>query len=77
MLIRIGNLNAMTTAKQLAELFRPFGRVLSSKIIGGPKGRCNGMGVIEMDSSSGRHAVKSLNRLLFMNSYIAVDEIWM
>ncbi|HEY4209588.1 MAG TPA: RNA-binding protein [Puia sp.] len=75
MQIRIGNLNVMTTARQLAELFVPFGKVLSSKIVSyGPKGRSQGMGFIEMDSSCGEQAIRKLHRLLFMNSYIEVDE---
>jgi RNA recognition motif-containing protein len=77
MKIRVDNLNRMTTPEQLAALFLPFGRVLSSRIVGvGPKGRSRGMGLVQMDSSSGRAAIRKLHRLLFMNSYIEVDEIW-
>lgn len=76
MQIRIGNLNVMTTAKQLAELFVPFGKVLSSKIISfGPRGRSHGMGMIEMDHSCGKEAIRRLHRMLFMNAYIEVDEV--
>lgn len=76
MQIRVGNLNVMTTARQLAELFVPFGKVLSSKIeSAGPKGRSRGMGFIEMDNSCGKQAIRKLHWMLFMNSYIEVDEI--
>jgi RNA recognition motif-containing protein len=76
MQIRVGNLNMMTTARQLAELFLPFGKVSSSKIVSaGPKGRSGGMGLVEMDHSSGKQAVRRLHRQLFMNSYIEVDAI--
>ena len=67
----------MTTAPQLAELFRPFGRVFSSKIVGaGPKGLSKGAGFIEMDSVCGTAAIRKLHRMLFMNSYIEVKESW-
>ena len=66
----------MTTARQLAELFLPFGRVISSKIVStGPKGLSKGAGFIEMDSICGRQAIRKLHRLLFMNSYIEVKEV--
>jgi len=65
----------MTTATQLAELFHPFGRVFSSKIVSrGPKGLSIGAGCIEMDNTCGKQAIRKLHRLLFMNSYIEVNE---
>lgn len=76
MQIRVGNLNLMTTPSQLAELFLPFGKVFSSRIVGiGPEGRSRGMGLIRMDGSCGRKAIGKLHRLFFMNSYIEVDEV--
>ena len=76
MQIRIGNLNVMTTARQLADLFLPFGKVTSSRIIrSGPKGRSQGMGFIEMSNGCASHAIKKLHCMLFMNSYIEVDEV--
>jgi RNA recognition motif-containing protein len=76
MQIRVGNLSMMTTAKQLAELFLPFGKVSSSKIISGDlKGRSRGMGFIEMEYPCGKRAIQRLHRLLFMNSYIEVHEV--
>ncbi|HEV3414944.1 MAG TPA: RNA-binding protein [Puia sp.] len=76
MQIRVGNLNIMTTARQLAELFLPFGKVSSSKIVcSDPKGRSRGMGFIEMDRFCGKQAIGKLHQLKFMNSYIDVDEV--
>jgi len=65
----------MTTARQLAELFLPFGRVVSSRIASnGPDGAASGGGIVEMDALCGRQAIRKLHRLLFMNSYIEVNE---
>lgn len=76
MQIRVGNLNMMTTQKQLAELFVPFGRVISSKIEGaGPKGRSRRIGFVEINNPCGKEAIRKLHLLLFMNSYIEVDEV--
>jgi RNA recognition motif-containing protein len=77
MQIRVGNLNIMTTPAQLAQLFLPFGKVLSARIVSiGPKGRSQGKGLIQMDPSCGRAAIRKLHQLFFMNSYIEVDEVW-
>jgi len=76
MQIRIGNLNVMTTQKQLAELFFPFGRVTSSKIEScNPTGRSGRIGFIEMNHLCGKEAIQKLHLLLFMNAYIEVDEV--
>ena len=75
MQIHIGNLNTMTTANQLAELFLPFGRVFSSEIQSTGTGRLsNRVGFVEMDKACGRLAIRKLHRLLFMNCYIEVEE---
>jgi len=76
MQIHIGNLNMMTTARQLAELFLPFGRVFSSKIVSSsPRGLSKCAGFIEMESGCGKQAIRKLHRLMFMNSYIEVKEV--
>lgn len=76
MQILIGNLNMMTTARQLAELFLPYGKVISSRIVGSvSKGRSRGLGLVEMDNPSGKQAIRKLHLLLFMNYYIEVDEV--
>jgi hypothetical protein len=77
MQIRVGNLNRMTTPGQLAALFLPFGRVFSARIVSvGTERRSQGMGFIQMDGLCGRQAIQKLHWMLFMNSYIEVDEIW-
>lgn len=76
MQIRIGNLSVMTTQKQLAELFFPFGKVTSSKIENSVReGRSRRIGFIEMNHLCGKEAIRKLHLLLFMNSYIEVDEM--
>jgi hypothetical protein len=75
MQIRVGNLNVMTTTGQLAELFLPFGKVFSARIVPvGPKGRSQSMGIVQMDSWCGRAAIRKLHRHFFRNSYIEVYE---
>lgn len=75
MQICVDNLNVMTTARQLADLFRPFGNVISSRIVRSEaKGHFCGMGLIEMDNLCGQQAIRSLHRFLFMNCYIEVGE---
>jgi len=66
----------MTTQKQLAELFFPFGKVTSSKIeSSGPRRSSKRMGFIEMNNLCGKEAIRKLHLLLFMNAYIEVDEV--
>ncbi|MBN9383752.1 MAG: RNA-binding protein [Chitinophagaceae bacterium] len=75
MQIYIGNLNEMTTARHLADLFLPFGCVLLSHIVRNEKtGRSLGFGFIEMEANSAKKAIERLNRRLFMNSYMEVKE---
>jgi len=67
----------MTTQKQLAELFFPFGRVTSSKIESSdPYAPSKRMGLIEINNLCGKEAIRKLHLLLFMNSYIEVDEVF-
>jgi RNA recognition motif-containing protein len=76
MQIFVANLSKMTTARQLANLFLPFGRVLKSNIMSDRStGHSLGTGVIEMDPSCGRRAIERLNRCLFMNTYVEIAEI--
>lgn len=66
----------LTTATQLAELFLPYGKVFSSKIASnGPKGLSIGAGLVEMDNTCGKRAIRKLHRLLFMNAYLEVREV--
>jgi RNA recognition motif-containing protein len=65
--------SVMTTAHHLANLFLPFGSVRFSRIVRDEKtGRSLGFGFIEMDPKSASSAIRKLNRVLFMNSYMEV-----
>ena len=76
MKIYIGNLNVMTTAHQLANLFLPFGSVRLSRIVRDEKtGRSLGCGFVEMDPNGAKSAIRKLNRFLFMNAYMDVKEV--
>lgn len=76
MQIYIGNLSEMTTARHLANLFLPFGIVLFSRIIWDEKtGKSLGYGYIEMEMNSAKRAIKKLDRSLFMNSYMQIQEV--
>jgi RNA recognition motif-containing protein len=76
MQIFIGNLNRMTTARHLAELFLPFGMVHTVKIISdGMTGHSLGYGYIEMEPNCGKLAVQRLDHRLFMNYYMEVNEV--
>jgi RNA recognition motif-containing protein len=76
MQIYIGNLNVMTTAHQLANLFLPFGSVSLSRIVSDEKtGRSLGFGFIEMDRQSAESAIRKLNRFFFMNAYMEVKVV--
>jgi RNA recognition motif-containing protein len=74
--IYIGNLSKMATAQQLANLFLPFGIVNLSRIIRDEKtGRSLGFGFIDMETRGAKSAIHKLNRFLFMNSYMEVEEV--
>jgi RNA recognition motif-containing protein len=76
MQIYIGNLSEMTTARQLARLFLPFGAVRLSHIERDEKtGRSLRCGFIEMDTLNAKSAIKKLHRILFMNTYVDVGAI--
>jgi RNA recognition motif-containing protein len=76
MQILIGNLNSMTTAKHLTDLFLPYGVIYSSKIISDTEtGHSLGIGYIDMESHYAKVAIQQLNRLQFMNYYMEVSEI--
>jgi len=76
MQIYIGNLSEMTTANQLACLFLPFGAVQLSHIQRDTKtGRSLRCGFIEMDTPNAKSAIKKLNHILFMNTYVEVGAV--
>ena len=74
--IFVGNLNSLTTAHHLSDLFLRFGKVLSSKIMMDTgTGHSLGFGIITMDKRSGLVAIEQLNNFNFMNSYMEVNEV--
>jgi RNA recognition motif-containing protein len=76
MQIYISNLSEMTTAHQLARLFQPFGSVRLSHIQRNEKtGRSLRCGFIEMDTLNAKSAIKKLNHILFMNTYVEVAAV--
>jgi RNA recognition motif-containing protein len=75
MKIFVGNLSKHATARQLADLFFPFGKVLGSTIASdNSTGRSLGYGYVEMERRSGSLAIQNLDRLLFMSFYMEVNE---
>lgn len=76
MQIYIGNLSEMTTAYQLALLFLPFGAVRLSHIGRDDRtGRSLRCGFIEMDTLNAKSAIKKLNHILFMSTYLEVGAL--
>ena len=74
--ILVSNLNRLTTAGHLQNLFIPFGLVKSVKIVRKDiNGQSEGMGFINMDLYSGNAAINGLNNVRFMNFYIEVKEV--
>ena len=76
--IMVSNLNRLTTAEHLLNLFDPFGLVQSVKIVKGDlNGHSRGIGFIKMDHFSGKSAIYGLNDMRFMDFYIEVSEATM
>lgn len=76
MQIFVGNLNIMTTAKHLSNLFFEFGRVISAKIISDDRtGLSLGYGYVEMDYIPGASAIEKLDNMHFMARYIHINEV--
>lgn len=74
--ILVSNLNRLTTAEHLLNLFIPFGLVKSVKIVRKDiNGQSEGTGFINMDHYSGNSAINGLNDVRFMNFYIKVREV--
>jgi RNA recognition motif-containing protein len=74
--IYVGNLSLHTTELELRDLFREFGRVISTKILTDmDTGQSKGFGFVEMDDASdGVRAIKKLNNMNFMSQTIQVSE---
>jgi RNA recognition motif-containing protein len=75
MQIFVGNLNVMTTAKHLSNLFFEFGRVISARIISDDHtGQSLGYGYVEMERVAGASAIERLDNMNFMAHYIHINE---
>ena len=75
--IYVGNLSWTMTEQDLADLFTPFGEVVSSKIVTDKfnGNRSKGFGFVEMaDEEAGRTAISQLNETDIMGRKIVVNE---
>ena len=75
--IYVGNLSWTMTEQDLADLFPPFGEVVSSKIVTDKfnGNRSKGFGFVEMsDDEAGRTAISQLNESDIMGRKIVVNE---
>ncbi len=75
--IYVGNLSWTMTEQDLADLFTPFGEVVSSKIVTDKfnGNRSKGFGFVEMsDDEAGRTAISQLNDTDIMGRKIVVNE---
>ena len=75
--IYVGNLSWTMTEQDLADLFTPFGEVVSSKIVTDKfnGNRSKGFGFVEMsDDEAGRTAISQLNETEMMGRKIVVNE---
>ncbi len=76
--IYVGNLSWTMTEQDLADLFTPFGEVVSSKIVTDKfnGNRSKGFGFVEMsDDEAGRTAISQLNESDIMGRKIVVNEL--
>ena len=73
--IYVGNLPFKTTRHELRELFEPFGKVHSARImIDKATRKPRGYGFVEMDSRSATKAINKLNGSTFSGRSIKVNE---
>ncbi len=73
--IYIGNLPFRTTRAELSDLFLPYGKVLSTRImIDKATRKPRGYGFVEMDSKSAARAINKLNGTNFIGRNIKVSE---
>ena len=74
--IYVGNLNPATNEGQLRELFQPFGKILSVKVLMDfNTGLSKGFGCVEMDvRQEGNQAINKLNNMSFMSHSLEVNE---
>lgn len=76
MVIFVGNLNRMTTGKQLTDLFAPYGAIGKSRLmLDEITKRSRGFGYVDMpDAGFAQNAIGMLNNSIFMGEKISVYE---
>jgi RNA recognition motif-containing protein len=70
--ILVSNLNRLTTAEHLLNLFVPFGLV--KLVRKDNNGQSQALGFVKMEQRGGHSAINGLNEIKFMNFYIQVSE---
>lgn len=75
MKIYVGNLPAGTSDAGLAEMFEPFGVVVSARVMTSQvSGRCRGFGYVEMVRTSGERAISRLSSQVTEGMALRVNE---
>jgi len=73
--IFVGNLAYKARGKQLAQLFEPFGEILSIRIVKDREtGRAKGFGFVEMHAADARNAIANLDGQEFFGRSLKVSE---
>jgi RNA recognition motif-containing protein len=71
----VGNLPWSTTDAGLADAFRPYGTVISSRIITDKEtGRSRGFGFVEVDDADANSMIEAMNGIDFSGRQIVVNE---
>ncbi|MGN6420204.1 MAG: RNA recognition motif domain-containing protein [Pseudobacter sp.] len=75
MLVEINNLNSRTTTAHLMQLFFPFGKLESVRIVREEQsGRSSCFGIVSLSYRAGMMAITELHNRLFMGHYLEVYE---
>ena len=73
--IFVGNLSPDTREADLRELFAPYGRVRSLRLIADVfTGKCRGMGFVQMEGHEARAAMAALNGKTFHDRPLKVNQ---
>ncbi len=70
----VGSLPATTSEEAVRELFSPFGKIHSIKLVKDLfSGECKGFGFLEMEGHEARAAIAGLNGKSFEGNYLKVN----
>jgi RNA recognition motif-containing protein len=73
--IFVGNLSPETRETDLRELFAPYGKVRSLKVLADVfTGKCRGIGFVEMEGHEARAAIAGLNGKTFLDRSLKVAQ---